>query len=173
MKNNREAGWRKIIIYLAVTFFSLGSIFGVLVFLAHQTLATSLPNILVGSCQCNTSNICTSYDASGSTIGTGGSAGSIVLPTGFGAPQAVMVNQANVSTTGSFTTPYIRINGMGSNKSKGLIGSGQKQMIDLIGLGGSRRRTNHCTLGIRNFQAAEKQQLSLVRIIIDETYELL
>ena len=124
MKQSRITRRRKLRIYLATAFFSVGSLFGILAFLTRQTLAASLPNLLVGSYQCNASSICTSYDASGTTIGIGGSAGVVPLPTGFGTPQAVMANQANVSTTGSETTPFLRINGMGSNKSKGLIDSG-------------------------------------------------
>lgn len=111
-------------VYAIAGVFSIASMLGVVAFLIHRASAASLPNLLIGSYQCNASNICTSYDASGTTIGTGGSAGIIPLPTGFGTPQAVMANQANVSTTGSFTTPFMRISGMGANKSKGLIDGG-------------------------------------------------
>lgn len=124
VKRGSGADRRKVLIYLLTSFFALGSILGLLGLLGQRSLAASLPNILVGSYQCNASNICTSYDASGTTIGTGGSTGAIVLPTGFGTPQAVWVNQANVSTTGTFTTPYMRISGMGANKSKGLADGG-------------------------------------------------
>ncbi len=124
MKQRCSAIRHKAGVYSVVAIFSVASLLGLVTFLIHKASASSLPNLLVGSYQCNASNICTSYDAVGTTIGTGGSAGIIPLPTGFGTPQAVMANQANVSTTGTFTTPFLRIAGMGANKSKGLIDSG-------------------------------------------------